>query len=371
MKPVNSNLIKVGTRLPWSVYSKEGVLLLRAGYVIHSPQLLDSLLEHGLYVQEEVRQAPKPRPPSEWQRQADPFEMLDHVETVLARLLQRPLDRHASDAFLRLATRVQEICDRDADVAIASIMLDSPSKYSIRHMIDVAIITEVTLLALGVSPENRLSAVAAALTSNLSMLELQDVLFHREGRVTASEQQQIHRHPEESHAALARAGITDPIWLEAVLHHHETLDGQGYPFGLGSDRIGLASRALGIGDIFCAMMRPRGYRPGILPRQAMARILQTGKDKYDGEILEYMVKQVGIYPPGTVVLLESGETAVIIRRNTALLAPLAMVIIDARGSRVVVPIKRNTAISGYRIRKVTFLRDADFKISRAQVWGYG
>jgi len=105
--------------------------------------------------------------------------------------------------------------------------------------------------------------------------------------------------------------VLDPVWLETVEQHHERPDGSGYPNGLMRGAIRGAARILAIADAWCAMFISKAYREPAQVSEAMDR-LRAGNDPEAASLLE---RAVGLYPPGAVVKLSNGETAIVIERG--------------------------------------------------------
>ncbi|MDO9241406.1 MAG: HD domain-containing phosphohydrolase, partial [Methylicorpusculum sp.] len=124
----------------------------------------------------------------------------------------------------------------------------------------------------------------------------------------------IKAHPELGRALLQKAGINNAEWLNAVHNHHERIDGNGYPDGLSGDAIPVAARILSLTDIYSAMILPRAYRDGFYVKKALRDIFLQRGSAVDESLAHLLIKEIGIYPPGTFVLLANGETGVVLKR---------------------------------------------------------
>ena len=97
---------------------------------------------------------------------------------------------------------------------------------------------------------------------NMSILQLQDVLQAQQAPLTGEQKEVIQRHPETSAALLRERGVSDEIWLNAVLCHHEAIDGSGYPQGSKGDAIPMPAQLVSLADVYCARISNREYRRG-------------------------------------------------------------------------------------------------------------
>ena len=131
--------------------------------------------------------------------------------------------------FLKLSHDIGNICDTDADAAIGAVHLCHDGLYTTCHPINIAILTELLARRLNYSADERGKIVAAALTANIGMRQIQVVLQKQSEPLTSYQKHKINSHPVDSFAILQKAKINDPLWLKTVLQHHERVDGSGYP----------------------------------------------------------------------------------------------------------------------------------------------
>jgi HD-GYP domain-containing protein (c-di-GMP phosphodiesterase class II) len=189
-----------------------------------------------------------------------------------------------------------------------------------------------------------LSLVHAALTMNMPILQLQGVMAEQDEPMRESQKTQIHAHPELAVQWLSEAGVNDGDWLTAVAQHHEHADGNGYPNGL-TDPTDLAI-ALRVADVFTSKISPRKLRAA-LPIQEAAR--QLFREDHGGPLSSAIIKEFGLYPPGEVVKLSSGEIGIVMRRTASVKCPLVASITDDKGHPTVHTVQRDTSQAQYAI----------------------
>ena len=162
--------------------------------------------------------------------------------------------------------------------------------------------------------------------------------------------QAMRNHPVQGAELLKRAGVTDSDWLDAVLHHHERLDGSGYPFQVAHEGVRLGARILAIGDMYSAMGRARPYRGKAFYPQNALRDIYLKKDAHlDGELVQLLIKDIGILPPGSLVKLKCGEVAVVRQRTLKAERATVFSVYDQRGMPLVEPLRRETQSPGFEI----------------------
>ena len=106
-------------------------------------------------------------------------------------------------------------------------------------------------------------------------------------------------------------GVSSPV-LEAILHHHERVDGKGFPSQLRGDAIHIAARVVAIADRFDKLTNPMDYRRAISPSEALATMWTKEKSAYDIVLLQLFVRAMGVYPPGSIVQLTDGRIGAVV-----------------------------------------------------------
>ncbi|HVC49613.1 MAG TPA: HD domain-containing phosphohydrolase [Burkholderiales bacterium] len=263
----------------------------------------------------------------------EPESNLIHpIDTVinLKNLLSQQLRNRGSgneesfqNSIYNIADLLQALCAKDKDAIVGSILLVPPVPYSVKHMLDTASVVAIILRAMEVEPLTKRSIIAAALTMNTAMMNLQDSVQEKLGSLLREQQQIIFNHPKMGSHLLEQSGVTDSTWLQTILQHHECLNGTGYPYGLDQDQICLGAKIVSVADSYCSRVCPRGDRGNRNPTEVMREIYQDRGKIFDETCVDHLIKQIGLFPPGTCVELNSGEDAIIVRQSNDLYRPLA------------------------------------------------
>jgi HD-GYP domain-containing protein (c-di-GMP phosphodiesterase class II) len=378
MNKLNGSQILVGQAVPYDCYDGHGNLLLKKGLVVDTQKQVDFLLERGLFGQpgaaSTVVEAIKPddRPPT-------PFELLGHYSNRLKQLFsmlnpdpgaeKEPDVSSFPERLLQLAGDIQKLCRLDPDAILGAIHLDSSGRYSLIHPLYRAALCELLAARKAVAEEDRIWIIAAALTCDFSMLKLQDDLSRQTEPLQPEQQQALKAHPMATAKILASFGVNNGVWMNAVIQHHELLNGKGYPRGLALGDISGAARILKLADMYTAMITPRSYRKALLSKTAMRDIFLKRGSEIDEELAVYIVKELGVYPPGAFVKLQSGELAIVTHRGLSPKAPAVKVVVGPRGAPFDKPVLRKTDIREYEILDVVE-RDMIVKIDLHKLWGY-
>lgn len=141
---------------------------------------------------------------------------------------------------------------------------------------------------LGFAPEERETALAAALLHDVGMAALPQDLVFKPGELALLEGRQMEKHSEIGEAVVRPLVAIEPRMDEvarAVRHHHERWDGLGYPDGLAGYAIPLLSRLLSVADAYVAMTEDAPYRDALPARVARLRLAQAAGSQFDPAIV--------------------------------------------------------------------------------------
>lgn len=222
----------------------------------------------------------------------------------------------------RFIERLQALAQRAPDGAIASIQLCRWQDYMARHAVNTALLACKMAEQLQFTAQEVQILLLAALTMNLGAKMLHNEMARQESPPTSLQSQLLKAHPFISSALLREGGLADPRLHTLLLTHHERWDGRGYPFGLKQDDIDPLAHLLHLLDITIAKLMPRAHRSAMPVRHVLAETYYGVKELFDPDYTMRLVKVLGIYPPGSFVLLESGSKAIVVKRSRQAHAPL-------------------------------------------------
>lgn len=211
--------------------------------------------------------------------------------------------------------------------------IGEPQNYSVLHSLLVAVVCELAADYLGpVSADIRASTRLAALTMNLTITRLQDELVRQTTPLTDEQRDALRDHGAQAAALLAESGVGDPLWLEALEHHHNAPPGA--LAGLAPEM--QIARLIQQADVFAARLSPRAVRTALAANDA-AKGIYFDERKTPDEAGGAIIKAVGIDVPGSPVLLRNGEVAVVVRRGQLANQPVVACIATAQGMPVSMP----------------------------------
>src|SRR2546427_12410722 len=173
----------------------------------------------------------------------------------------------------------------------------------------------------------------AAILHDVGMGLNAEEILNKPGPLSHEERTLIKRHPESGAQALRRL-CPDADWIaELVLQEHERVGGQGYPRGLKGEEIHEFAQIIGLADTFEALLHARPYRQRFLPHEAVRELVTKEKTSFPTKILKCLIQQFSVFPLGTHVRLNTGESAEGVELNPQYpLRPVVKVLKDTHGS---------------------------------------
>lgn len=358
--------IKSGAALPFGVRDADGKLLLAKGQMVPNDPTREALLQRGVFVDlDELRDA-SGRGGDGGTGGEDFFARWEALQTRLSTLLRAPEEPLFLPRVKEAAAQLIGWAERFTDQTLFVVVQHDHSRhesYGLAHLQHAAAVSAVLARRLAWAPERQRSLVGAALTMNLSIIDLQGRLASRGGKLLPPQRAAINRHPDEAVAWLRNAGLADTEWLTAVAQHHEQPGGGGYPQGLAEPSE--TAQLLRLADIFLAKLASRGGRQG-MPAPQAAKALYTGTAGHPFAAL--LVKEFGVYPPGTLVKLASGETAVAVRRGASGHTPMVSAVMNRHGDPLGAPVRRDTAHADDAITGLVSSQSLRVKLSPHQLY---
>lgn len=342
-RPLPDIPIQVGDALPFTVFDKMGKALLVKGHVIDSDLMLVRLQERGMVedgpgaLRPEAARPDEPRPRIAQERPTVRLRDAQDELTLIHRDLQLGTAHDATARVSALAVQLRDAYEQDPDQAMGLLQMEATDHRLSRRLMHAAVLTQVLALPSGLPADHRLSLMCAALTFDVALAPISEQLAAQTTPLSEAQWRAIQSHTLESVDLLQRCGVNDPVWLEAVRDHHERVDGTGYPRGLRGDAVSIEARILGIVDIYSAMIRPRAYRDAQPSRVALRDIFLERGQRIDERLAMMFIKELGVYPPGTMVKLANGEIAVAVRRTTDGAHPQLRCVIGKDGAPLAYP----------------------------------
>jgi HD-GYP domain-containing protein (c-di-GMP phosphodiesterase class II) len=204
------------------------------------------------------------------------------------------------------------------------------AKSSINSAILSAMIAQELLLP----PHKVMQIITGALLHDIGMLRLPGEILSKRGGLSQEEVQVMHTHPVYAYRLILKElNYPDSVGF-VVLQHHERWDGQGYPSGIAGENIDIGARILSVADAFEAMVSKKPYRNSMVGYEAMKALMSDNQSRFDPDVLKAFITIMGIYPIGSIVVLNDGAIARIMEVQSGTpLRPKVQILINGSGQR--------------------------------------
>jgi HD-GYP domain-containing protein (c-di-GMP phosphodiesterase class II) len=202
----------------------------------------------------------------------------------------------------------------------------------IENALNCAVLATLVGINLNMVQHKLLQLASGAMLHDVGMLRIPASVRNKKGELTPEEIQAIRAHPVHSYRIITKEmKFAEDIGV-AALQHQERWDGAGYPRQISGTNIIPAARIIAVVDAFEAMVSKRPYRNSMIGYTAMRTILSDNARRFDPDIIKMFIRTMGIYPIGSVVLLNNACIGRVVDvNNAAPLRPRVKVMIDANG----------------------------------------
>jgi putative nucleotidyltransferase with HDIG domain len=219
-------------------------------------------------------------------------------------------------------------------------------EYTFQHCISVGLLLMILHHYLGSPPPIIIEVGLGGILHDIGKTRVPGHILNKPGPLDAQEREQMKAHVLFSRHILDENGIDSPIIRAIALQHHERFDGSGYPQGLAGSALSDYGQQTAIIDIYDALTSDRCYHKGIAAPAAIKRIFEWSRQgQFAPRCVRDVVRCFGIYPPGTLVRLQSGKLAIVQQHDSDdLTRPEVLVFFDTRQNQRLKPETLNLAI---------------------------
>ncbi len=243
-----------------------------------------------------------------------------------------------ADKCRPIVDEIASSVSRNAGALTSLARLKTHDDYTYMHSVAVCALMVSLARQLGLAEAQVREAGMAGLVHDMGKALMPLSVLNKPGKLTEDEFAIIRLHPERGHTLLAEGGAFEAGVLDVCLHHHERLDGKGYPDGLAGDAISRLARMGAVCDVYDAITSNRPYKVGWDPAESIAQMASWRKGQFDTAVFQAFVKSLGIYPNGSLVRMKSGRLAIVMEQNEkSLVAPRVKLFFSTQAQQAITP----------------------------------
>ncbi|MCB1906169.1 MAG: HD-GYP domain-containing protein [Rhodocyclaceae bacterium] len=237
-----------------------------------------------------------------------------------------------------LVDAVTESILSNGNALLGLIGIKNKDDYTFQHSVSVCTLMVTFGRSLGMPADELREAGIGGLVHDIGKMRVPEEVLNKPGRLTDEEFDLIRRHPGDGHEILLDLGGVGEVALDITRHHHERIDGSGYPDRLADEQISTMARMAAIVDVYDAITADRCYHKGMPATEALRKMWEWSTNHFDRKLLAAFVRCVGIYPVGSLVRLESGRLGVVIAQSPEeALMPVVRTFFNTRANAYVTP----------------------------------
>ena len=239
--------------------------------------------------------------------------------------------------------------------------LKTVDDYTYMHSVAVCALMIALGKQMGLTGQALKDAGVAGLLHDVGKMMIPSEVLNKPGKLTDEEFNIIKDHPRKGWEILNISEGANAVALDVCLHHHERVDGKGYPEKISGEDLTLFARMGAVCDVYDALTSNRCYKNGWEPAETIRKMAEWKDGHFDERIFHAFVKTIGIYPSGTLVKLKSGRLGVVIEQSEkSLLTPVVKVFFSTKSNEPIMP----------ETVDLTKSPDSIANVENAEKWGF-
>lgn len=229
---------------------------------------------------------------------------------------------------------IQDILSNE-DLQVSLNDISASDEYTFSHSVSTTVYSLLIARKLGYNKPNMEKLAAGALFHDIGKILLDKKILNKEESLESEEFEYIKLHTTLGYEALKKCPSLTELSRIVSLYHHERMDGSGYPTGAMAGDLHEFIRIVAVADTYDALVSDRCYRRKWSSNKAVNYLIENAETKFDTNIVSVFIKQIAIYPNGSMVRLSDNSIGIIKEQNKNFpLRPVVRVITDQEGNEI-------------------------------------
>lgn len=310
MRFVAADNLSEGMRLARSLYRKSEVMLAK-GVVLNRPYIasIQRCGYPGVYIEDDISADIEVPQLISDELRVETVKCLGKVMSLAEMNSDRP------QSMPNISAQVEDIVDEiysNRDIMVNILDLSSYDNYTFSHSLNVAMISIVLGVAMGLSRRELVGLGNGALLHDIGKIYVSKGILQKNGPLTAEEFEVVKEHPQRGYDYISSRYHFPTRHILTILDHHEKYDGTGYPNGKAGEEISLFGRICSVADVYDALTSKRPYREAMPSHECVEYVLGGSGSQFDPEIVSVFSKRIAPYPVGTSVKLSNGWVGLVV-----------------------------------------------------------
>lgn len=235
-----------------------------------------------------------------------------------------------------MVDEIHQSMERNRNAMISLIRLKSADEYTYLHSVAVCVLMIAVGKQLGLTEAELRLAGIAGLLHDIGKMAIPSEVLDKPGKLTDEEFAIVKSHPRRGWEILKSCHNVYDTSLDVCLHHHERVDGKGYPEKISGDALTLFARMGAVCDVYDAISSDRCYKKAWPPAELIQKMASWREGHFDERVFQAFVKSIGIYPNSSLVKLKSGRLGVVLEQSKkSLTTPIVKVFFSTRANAYV------------------------------------
>lgn len=215
-----------------------------------------------------------------------------------------------------IASRIVNEITANRDVLLQLSDIRAQDGYLFAHSVNCCVLATLVGAKMNYDRNTLMLLAIGALLHDIGFVAIPQMILRKPGALTDAEYEAVKKHPEYGYDILKKSKIFSQRIGEIILQHHERSQGQGYPYGYKGKEIASLARILAVVDVFDALTSDKTYRDAYPVHEAIEMMISWGEEQFDLEVLNIFIECIALYPVGSLVLLNNGESGLVVENRS-------------------------------------------------------